>query len=202
MADINRYQVLLENFKKEYPRFKVKDRNGTWVQGVLSILGVFTRQKYAGFTTTIGTTMYVDRSWTNRRSDSKYQTLRHEIQHVRQFHRWPMPFLDHAVIWRINALIMGLCYLFVLPAIWTLRAKFEREGYTQTLLVEKEIKGSISEDRMEANARRLAKTFGGSAYFFMWRKKAAYEWAMETQRKINAGEITNQRDRVDELQAA
>lgn len=202
MASINRYQILLDKFKKTYPNFRVKNRSGTWVQFVLSVLGVFSRQKYRGFTTTIGQTMYVDSTWDKRSPNSKYKVLRHEIQHVRQFHRWPMPFLDHPVIWRVNALIMGLCYLLVLPVLWTMRAKFEREGYTQTLLVDKELKGVISDNRMEANARRMTKTFGGSPYMFMWRKKAAYKWSMETQRKINAGEITNQRDRVDELRAA
>jgi hypothetical protein len=50
---------------------------------------------------------------------------------------------------------------------------------------------------MEDWARWMAETFGSAMYLLMWRGKPAYAWAMDTMRKINAGEITNKLDRVD-----
>ena len=105
-------------------------------------------------------------------------------KHFRQAHEFPLG----RRLWAINHLLFAACYIFVLPFVWTYRAKFEREAYLQTLLVEHELHGRIPEKRMEHNARWLADTFGGSTYLFMWKKQAAYEWAMETQRQINAGE--------------
>lgn len=198
MSDINRFQVLLENTKKDYPRFNIKERDKSWLRPIFWLLGKITRRNYDTFTTTIASTMYVGATYKLKTTVQKYRLLRHEKKHVEQAHRWPLG----RWAWPVNHVIMGLCYLLVLPALLTLRAKFEREGYTQTLLVQYELHGTISDERMESNARWIANTFGTSTYFWMWTKKKAYAWAMDTQRKINAGEITNDRDRVDELRAA
>lgn len=190
---IDRYEILSRQVKQRYPRFTVKERNGTWLGRLFRVLAKVTRQDYDSFTTTIFSTMYVGADWRSDSSDEKYSTLRHEMQHIDQFHRFPLG----RWAWPVNHALMALCYLLVLPVLWTLRAKFEREGYAQTLLVQYELYGEFSEGRMEDNARWMAETFGGSAYFFMWRRKAAYAWAMETQRRINAGELTNPTDRVE-----
>lgn len=195
---LNRFHLLQDKVKREFPRFKVVERNKSWLRVVFAVLRFVTRQDYKGFTTTIGSTMYVGETWAKKSSNSKYKTLRHEMIHVRQFHCWPLG----RWAWPINHLLMSLCYLLVLPVFWTMRAKFEREGYTQSLLTEFELYGPFSDVQMEREARWLADTFGGSSYAWMWRKKKAYEWAMETMRKINDGEITNDRDRVDLPRAA
>lgn len=195
---IDRYEVLAARVRKTYPRFKVKERDKSWLRPIFWALQKITRQDYGSFTTTVFSTMYVGADWAKDSSLDKYKTLRHEKVHIAQFHRFPLG----RWAWPVNHLLMALCYLFILPVIWTFRARFEREGYTQTLLVQYELHGQISESRMENNARWLSETFGGSAYAWMWRRKAAYNWAMEIQRKINAGEIANPTDRVDELRVA
>ena len=198
MPQIDRFAVLSNQVKGRFPRFSVTERDKSWLRRIFWLLKKVTRQDYSSFTTTIFSTMYVGSDWGSSSSASKYKTLRHEMKHIDQFHRWPLG----RWAWPVNHVLMGLAYLLILPIIWTLRAKFEREGYTQSLLVEFELNGAFSDRRMEENARWMADTFGGSAYLFMWRKKAAYAWAMETQRKISAGEISNPQDRVDAPRAA
>jgi hypothetical protein len=198
MAELDRYQILSTQTKKEFPRFRVKERDKSWLRPVFWLLQKITKQDYDGFTTTIASTMYVGPRWESKTSDEKYKTLRHEKKHIRQAHCWPLG----RWAWPVNHLLMGLCYLLVLPVLLTLRSRFEREGYTQTMLVEYELNGPFSDSKMESWARWMAETFGGSAYAWMWTRKKAYVWAMETMRAINAGEIKNDQDRVDGLRAA
>ena len=192
MPETSRYEVLANRVKSEFPRFNVKERDKSWLFPIFWLLKKITSQDYKTFTTTIFSTMYVGPTWEKKSDEQKYRTLRHELVHIRQFHCFPLG----RWAWPVNHLLMSLCYLLLLPVLWTFRAKFEREGYTQSLLVEFELKGPISENRKEDNARWMAQTFGGGAYALMWTKKKAYAWAMDVQRKINAGEITNPRDRV------
>lgn len=190
---IDRYEILSRQVKTQFPRFRVKERDKAWLGLVFRVLSRLIGCDYSLFTTTIFSTMYVGSDWAAGSSDDKYARLRHELVHIDQFHRFPLG----RWAWPINHVLMALCYLLLLPVLWTFRARFEREGYTQTLLVEYELHGPISQERMEDNAQWLAQTFGGSAYFFMWRRSAAYAWAMETQRKINAGQISNSTYRVE-----
>jgi hypothetical protein len=198
MAEIDRYQILAGKTRKEYPRFNVKKRDSSWLRFPFWVLKKITRNDYRTFTTTIFSTMYVGETWERKTQNEKYKTLRHEKKHIRQFHCFPFG----RWAWPINHLIMALLYLLVLPIILTFRAKFEREGYTQSMLVHYELEGPFSDEDMESWARWIANTFGTGTYFWMWRKKAAYAWAMQTMRAINAGEIRNDADRVDELRAA
>lgn len=198
MAVIDRYQILHGKTRREFPRFNVKLRKESWLHPIFWVLGSLLRKDFSTFTTTIFSTMYAADDWYTRSSDRRYQTMRHELIHVRQFHKFPLG----RWAWPLNHLLMGLCYLFVLPVLLTMRAKFEREGYTQTMLVEHELHGTFSEEKMHDWARWMADTFGGPTYAWMWTKKKGYEWAMDTMRKINTGKIKNDRDRVDELRAA
>ncbi len=198
MADIDRYQILASRTKAEFPRFHVKLRKKSWLHPLFWVLSKVLRMDYSTFTTTIFSGMYTRDSWESRPSELKYRTLRHEKTHIKQFHCWPLG----RWAWPLNHLIMGFCYIFIFPFFLTFRAKFEREGYTQSMLVKFELYGPFSAREMESEARWLAKTFGTSTYGWMWTKKKAYAWAMDTMRKINASEITNDADRVDELRAA
>ena len=195
---LNRYELLADKVRRDFPRFTVKKRDESWLRWIFWVLQHLTGQNYDSFTTTIFSTMYVGATWDRKPNDARYELLRHEKVHIEQFHNFPLG----RKLWPVNHVLMSLCYLFVLPVFWTFRAKFERAGYTQSLLVQFELGGELTQKHMEHNAAWIAETFGGPAYFFMWRKKAAYAWAMETQRKINAGKIANHRDRVDALRVA
>lgn len=180
------YRTFAHKVRSDYPRFNVKQRDKSWLRPIFWLLREITKQDYRSFTTTIFSTMYVGPDWEKKSDVAQYKTLRHEAVHIKQFHCFPLG----RRAWPINHALMAICYLLILPVFWTMRAKFEREGYIQTMLVEYELHGPFSESKMEEWGRWMAGTFGGGAYAWMWTGNKGYEWAMDTMRKINAGEIT------------
>jgi hypothetical protein len=188
----SRYNILAERTKSQYPRFNRRPRDESWLKPVFWLLAKVTGTDYSTFHTTIFSTMYTGPRWEEMSDFQQYKLLRHELKHIRQAHEFPLG----RWAWPVNHLLWAICYLLCLPFLWTFRSKFEREGYTQSLLVDFEENGELSTLTMEDNARWMANTFGGSAYAWMWTKKKAYAWAMDVQRKINAAEITNPLDRV------
>lgn len=189
----NRYEQLALRVKSLYPRFKVRPRDESWLKPIFWLLAKITGTDYSTFHTTIFSTMYTGPRWEKMGDAARYRLLRHEMKHIRQAHEFPLG----RWAWPVNHFLWAVSYLLILPFFLTFRSKFEREGYTQGFLVDFELNGPLSEREMEENARWMAKTFGGSAYAWMWTGSKAYAWAMETQRKINSGEITNRLDQVD-----
>lgn len=197
---LGRYNILLDRVEKEIPGVKVILHKDSWLMKVIHfLLKVLTFGKFEPnrFTTTIGKRMYVPNDWHFVSDQSKYVTLRHELIHMRQFRRWPFKFLDLPVLRLINFLLFSFCYIFVMiPTVWSMRAKFEREAYTQTLLTHYEIMGKWHLSVIGRLVSNMGKYFGGSDYFYMWDKKKAMKWAAQTMSDIEDGLITNDRDRV------
>lgn len=186
---MNRFETLWPRVVQEIPGARIVKRSDFWLTRWMG-------KRYDNFTTTIWRTCYVSSQWDTRSSDDRYKTLRHELQHLRQFRNWPFKSLGRRYLWPINAVIMSLCYLLVLPVFWTLRAKFERAGYEQTLLVEYELGGLRTPEDQKSWIDWLTETFGGSTYAWMWTRNDAREWAKNTIMGITSGTITNEKDRV------
>lgn len=187
-----RYDELARRVKERYPRFNQRPRDESWLKPLFWLLSKITGTDYSTFHTTVLSTMYTGPRWEKMGDNARYRLLRHEMKHIRQSHEFPLG----RWAWPVNHVLHGICYILFLPILLTFRAKFEREGYTQTLLAEFELNGPFSDKEMELRARWLAKTFGTGVYFWMWTGSKAYAWAMDTMQKINAGEITNPEDRV------
>jgi len=192
MPSTSHYEILCDRIVEEFPRFKIRERDRSWLLPLFWILSKISSQDYSRYATTVFSTVYVGSKWGFMSDREKYVVLRHELIHIRQFHRFPFG----RQLWLLNYLLMPFCYLLLLPFVWTMRAGFEREGYTQTLLACYELDGTISDTQMEHRARWMAMVFGGSAYAWMWTGNEAYAWAMKTMRQINAGEVSNSSDRV------
>ena len=200
----NRFDRLWDAVHKEIPGARILNKkNSAFMRVTFAVLTflvkVFTlgqgKADWSGYTTTIWRTMYVPEDFFYWSDEDKYRLLRHELVHLRQFRRWPMSFLD-PYLWRVNALIMSFCYIFVFPVILTFRAKFERAGYTQSMLSWYEIHGFSTRYRVQ-KAMQMGVTFGGSPYLFMWRTTPAKIWAYDTMDAIANGDITNDKDNVD-----
>jgi len=187
-----RYDELARRVKERYPRFNQRPRDKSWLRPLFWLLGKITRTDYSTFHTTVWSTMFTGPRWDKMGDNARYRLLRHELKHIRQAHEFPLG----RWAWPVNHILQGICYILIFPFFLTFRAKLEREGYTQSLLAEFELSGPFNSSDMENRARWMSTTFGGSAYAWMWTKKKAYAWAMDTMRKINAGEITNKLDRV------
>lgn len=208
MSNVDPFQILWDKTCKEIPGARIVMKKDslfmTIVFGFLkAMVFVFTlgqgRKEWDGFTSTIWRTMYVPDSWESRNPTRKYMTLRHELMHMRQFRNWPLKFLGRTKhLWRINAIITSVCYLFLpLPVFFTFRAKFEREGYTQSMLVRHELFESWNDEKDRKDYQDfMVKTFGTSTYMWMWFKGRARKWAVKTMDDISYGKITNYTDRV------
>lgn len=200
---MHRDKVLWARMEKQFRKPRIVLHKDSWFLRVMHFfLKLVTRKEdFGGFTTTIGRTMYVPNSWYLRHPDQRYKTLRHERRHMLQFRRWPMAFLDHRGVWRINALIFGFCYLLVLPFKLTLRAKFEREGYVQTALVLVEL-GELDPSNPQHRASFSAwmeNTFGTGTYFWMARKGVGRKFAYEVLDAIALGILEADEEEIVKL---
>ncbi|MCF6205302.1 MAG: hypothetical protein L3J47_00210 [Sulfurovum sp.] len=185
----------------EIQGFKVVlHKNSAFMLAIHFVLKVLSLGKVvpARYTTTIGKTMYVPNNWPILGDQAKYAILRHEVVHLRQFRQWPFRFLDYRGLRLVNALLFGVAYLLALPTLWTLRAKFEREAYTQTMLVVFEDRGEFTTRKRQALARNMGIHFGGPGYLYMWNRARAKEWANKVMDDIESGKITNTMDQVYE----
>jgi hypothetical protein len=198
-----RFDRLWERTQQEIPGARITLRKDSTLLKVIFgslcwLIRVVTLGKvkpdYSGFATTLGRAIYMPDSFPWWSDDSKYVRLRHELIHLRQFRRWPFRCLDRRGVWRINALIMGFCYLLVLPVRWTFRAKFEREGYAQTILVKVETGTLGNTERLVA---WIAETFSTSKYAWMDSHTHAYEWADGVLQAALLEKFTNDHDNVD-----
>lgn len=203
MIENKKYEMLLANITDEIKGFKiVKFQDSRFIRTVHFLVKIITLFKFdpgkSRFTTTIGKVMYVPNDWDRAGDKSRYKILRHELVHLRQFRRWPFPFLDLPVLRIVNVFLFSFCYLFVaIPGVWSLRAKFEREAYTQSMLSAHELVGGFSVHQRLDYTEFMGEIFGGPSYFWMWRRRAAVHWAMQTMLDVELGNITNDRDRID-----
>lgn len=130
-----RLDQLCAELKQEFPKLRMQEKRRHWYWRVLRYLILVltfggNRRFLGGFTTTIRQTIaWSDEKWEkiDRRLDSNWEdrvwsTLMHEREHLRQFKRY-------------TTIGMSLLYLLVFFPVglsW-FRARFEREGYLQTL---------------------------------------------------------------------
>ncbi|MEE2785877.1 MAG: hypothetical protein VX589_00960, partial [Myxococcota bacterium] len=82
--------------------------------------------------------------------EAVYTILRHEAVHLRDMQRFPMLF--------------HVSYLLLLPIGPSMRAWWEWRAYRETLQVQAELYGVIS----DADLERIAGRFTGPDYGFMW----------------------------------
>jgi hypothetical protein len=158
---------LVEEIKAHVPTFQIAYKeDGKWLKWwhyvvpmYVAIANFFVRgykHKFdTGYVTVLGDTVYYPSR--NGHVDEleflsepgNYKTLRHEYVHMRDARRYPF--------------IFELTYLFLLPALWTMRAFWEYRGYTQNMIVEFEIKGAVANHTLEA----IAENFTGPMYLWM-----------------------------------
>lgn len=168
-----KYEDLLAEVRRKYPKYTVKLRHESF----------FTRYWGPHFSTTIGNTTYVPETFGTQSDESRWALIRHEATHTDQIHTWP---LGPKVPW-LNYLIFGFCYLLVLPVLFTFRSKFEREGYTETLIALGSLNQLATPEAIEAEAQRVAGEFYRSAYLWMWWQGPALEWARATATAASTG---------------
>ncbi len=126
------------------------------------------------YATTMGNKIYLPEGWWNGADEQqRVILLRHELVHVKQMAKYSVPLFFFLYIF--VPFPIGLGYF---------RAKFEKEGYAETLKARYEYYGES--DIKSAECREwIVKQFTGSAYGWMWPfKKSINKWYDKTIQEI------------------
>lgn len=178
-----RSDALLSRAVRDNPRLRIRSRSAWPMRLVDPILRLLGRPR--PWVTVIGSTIYMT-GWDYMSEDQRYLLLAQALIDVAWYRKWPLG----TWAWPLNHVLFPLAYCFLLPLFWTVRARVEREVYTQCFLALHEMYGTFSDAQMEDEAERLVRVFSGPSYFWMGGGTETYEWAMETMRRINEGRIS------------
>jgi hypothetical protein len=126
------FEAFHKDLPKRFPKYKLVSKDSSLAMKILyygSLMFLWNRAFMTNFTTVLGYTVYMPPSHIG--GYEGYKILRHESIHMEQYSRLGIWFY--------------VLYTLVLPAVWTYRAKFEFDGYVESLRVEYETTGNISE---------------------------------------------------------
>jgi hypothetical protein len=157
----SRYQALLDEIRTEFPGFRVIKKTDSAFQraihGALVAVTFGAQRAYlTRYQTTIGQTVYVTADWDALPAEQRYVTMRHERAHLRQFRRFTL--VGMAFLYLLVPLPLGLAWF---------RARFEWEGYTESIRAAAEVHGRAHVERAEYRDYVLGQ-FTGGAYGWMW----------------------------------
>jgi len=164
------YDFLRQEIKSEFPKFKIIRKDlSTFMKAIDFSLKIITFGKMKtfmnSFVTTIGTTMYVPKSWLNSPVTSRLSTMRHERVHMRQSKKY-------------GSFLFSFLYLFFpLPVLFaSYRRKFEQEAYEESIASMYEYYG-IDMIKQKVVRDRIIDHFTSAEYFWTWPwKKSLNEW--------------------------
>jgi hypothetical protein len=147
----SRFDTFCDELTAEFPSFRLFPKESSPLMRALYRalqMRFWNREFLTHYTTVIATRVYMPESLIG--TEQGYRTLRHERVHMRDARRTGFfPF--------------AFSYLFLFPSVVTARAYWELRAYAETMRVELEETGDISEDTIEFIAER----FVGSDYLFM-----------------------------------
>jgi hypothetical protein len=165
-----RYEALVAEIRAEFPRFRVVEKPRSplsrAIDRALRILSLGRMRDYLdGYHTTIGQTVYVTAGWDDRDPEDRWQVLRHERVHLRQFRRYTP--VGMALAYLLLPLPVGLAWC---------RARMEMTAYAESIRAAAEVHGR---DHVASGRFRdgVVAQFTGPAYGFMWPfRKAIERW--------------------------
>jgi hypothetical protein len=154
-------EALLREMAARTPPVRVVPKANLWHQHAidcaLRVLTFGRQNRYlTDYVTTLGHTVLVPTGWDRIPPLRRYEVLRHELVHVRQFERWG---------WCGMVLLYGLLPLPVGLA-WG-RARLEWEAYAETLRAIAEVEG-IAAARDPRLHQEIIRRFTGPDYAWMW----------------------------------
>ena len=153
--------ALIAEITREFPRFRLIRKDRAWTQKTIDrLLRVVTfggqRSYLTGYHTTIGQRVYVTSDWEELPDANRYVTLRHERAHLRQFRRYTLPGM--ALLYLLLPLPIGLAWF---------RARFEMQGYAETIRASVEVYGAAWV-RRPVFREHVVSQFLTGAYGWMW----------------------------------
>jgi hypothetical protein len=167
-AHADRCERLLAEIRAEFPRFRLRRKDSSTFQraihwGLCTLTMGRMRRYLTRYQTTIGNTVWVTPDFGDWDADERYVVLRHELVHLRQFRRYGL--VGMALLYLLLPLPIGLAYF---------RARFEMEGYRETLHATAAVRG-VAAVRDPALREWIVGQFTGPAYGWMWPFKRSVE---------------------------
>jgi hypothetical protein len=145
------FDDMVSALKREFRTFRLVPKDRSPLMKVLYYtLGMFLwcPDFLTSYTTVLLTRVYMPPGLIG--THAGVRVLRHERVHMRD-------------CFRTGVLPFALTYLFLLPAVLTLRSVWEMRAYAETMRVEHEETGAVS----EATLSHIERQFTSSAYFWM-----------------------------------
>lgn len=151
-GEVRNYLKLLY---QEFPGLHIYRAKPWWLRFVFN-LPLIKRLGWEDYTQTIGMNIYLSDQWDGISATSQLSTLRHERQHLLQFKKY-------------GFFLMAILYLFVFFPIGLayFRAKFEREGFFESMKTRVEFRGSDEEIRRQC-FDMYNEAFLSSKYLWAW----------------------------------
>lgn len=154
-----RHELLLDEMRREFPRFAIVPKRSSELQaaigGLLAVATLGGQRAYvARYHTVMFGKLYVADAWDEIDDTARYILLRHERVHLRQARR--MGFATMALLYLIPIVPLGLA--------WG-RARIEWEAYVETIRSTAEVHGLASARALEPE---IVRRFVGPDYGWMW----------------------------------
>lgn len=164
---------LVDKMRRVIPGFEIKYKKDSRFQ---KFIGWLLKPINSEYMTSYVSTMFgkiwlpsESKEWSWR---SLYKIYRHEFIHLLDAQRY--------------GILFSLSYLFLLPSIFTMRSYWEMRAFKQSMLVEYELSGNISDTYLDW----IEIQFTTSYYFWMWPfKKSVRNKLEEIREQIKRGEI-------------
>jgi len=165
----------------------VKRSESSWFWRALwFLIGLFNKRYASSYATTIAATTFVPENFGSWSPERRWSLLHHEAVHVVQAYSWPLG----SWAGRFNIPLFSFAYLFLpLPFFYTLRAKFEREAYRESIAVAYLLGWLGSEEARGSYIKFLTDVFAGSGYLWMWRSSSAEKWVRATVEEARSGKL-------------
>lgn len=158
MASVDMFVEELRSINREFPGFGVETKDGSWwcwsIFAVLWILTLGKTRFMTDYAILLRKTLYTPAKWTEWTWLDRWILLRHEGVHLRQAKTLGFGWFG------LGWVFWALAYLFVLPFGLTLRSRWEREAYGETIRCTQRFGGAVSRSKMYAD-------FTGPAYLWM-----------------------------------
>lgn len=145
---MSKFNDLVASLEAQYPKFKVVPKESSKLMGFVNFFMKRINPLWMSrFTMTLGYSVYMPQGYIG--TTAGYEILRHEAIHVGDFKKWK--------------LLLPLSYVLLLPIGITLRALWEFRGYKESMRVELEDTGTISDHTIDF----IAEQFTGWNYIKM-----------------------------------
>ena len=157
----------IADLKVEFSKLEIHDKKPWWLN-VIYKAPILKKLAWGNYTQVIGCNIWLSENWNSYSPSRQMSTLRHERQHLLQYQKYGL--IGMAFLYLFVFFPIGLAYF---------RAKFEREGYAESIRARIEYYGDAEEVK-EGCKQSYLNAFVRANYLWAWPfKKRVLIWLEE-----------------------